>query len=248
MEILTKEAIYKMDVPGWKLDAITKFTEKMKEKDKPFPCIPATLGHSLNHLRYGFVGNPKVSSSSEGLARLLKKFTQNSRKFGKYTSLIVFYETTRNIIDNMKEPDYENLFWQQLNQLTNLDNKKWPRHIPTDPHNPRWEFCFHGEQYFVYCATPSHKNRMSRHFPYFMLAITPRWVLEEFHTDPAIASKIKSKIRERLNNYDSIGAHSELKSYGNEDNYEWKQYFLRDDETELSECPFHRFNKGRTQK
>lgn len=28
-------------------------------------------------------------------------------------------------------------------------------------------------------------------------------------------------------------------SYGEEDNFEWRQYFLRDDDTLLSKCPFH---------
>lgn len=244
MELLTKEAIDKIDVPAWKLDAITKFTAKMTAKEKLFPCIPATLGHSLNHLRYGFVSDPRDVSSSEELARLLKEFTLKSRKLGKYTSLIVFYETPLDLLNYDNEIDFENLFWQQLIQLTHLDELDWPSYIPTNPHNPSWEFCFHGKQYFVYCATPAHKNRMSRHFPYFMLAITPRWVLEEFHSDHRYASKLKSKIRERLASYDSIVAHPELKSYGNADNYEWKQYFLRDDETSLSKCPFHRLKNG----
>jgi FPC/CPF motif-containing protein YcgG len=73
-----------------------------------------------------------------------------------------------------------------------------------------------------------------------MLAITPRWVLENFNASPTFAKKIKERIRKRLVNYDNIDIHPDLNSYGNENNYEWKQYYLRDDDTALSKCPFHK--------
>jgi FPC/CPF motif-containing protein YcgG len=138
-----------------------------------------------------------------------------------------------------KVEQFERLFWDLLNGLRHLDPFDWPSHIPSDPHHPLWEFCFRNEQYFMYCATPSHTKRKSRHFPYFMLAVTPRWVMEEFNASPTLAMKIRSKIRERLENYDSVPAHPNLNRYGRDDNYEWKQYFLHDDETSLSKCPFH---------
>jgi FPC/CPF motif-containing protein YcgG len=73
-----------------------------------------------------------------------------------------------------------------------------------------------------------------------MLAITPRWVLQEFNKHETFAKSIKSQIRNRLEAYDTIRIHPDLNSYGNKANFEWKQYFLRDDESSLSKCPFHR--------
>ncbi|MBM7662998.1 FPC/CPF motif-containing protein YcgG [Bacillus mesophilus] len=131
-------------------------------------------------------------------------------------------------------------FWEQLNGISKLDEMEWPTHIPIDPQNPLWEFCYHNEQYFMFCGTPAHQNRQSRYSSHFMLAITPRWVLEEFHSVPSIVAKIKPEIRKRLEKYDSISIHPDLNSYGEEDNFEWRQYFLHDDETSLSKCPFHR--------
>ena len=58
--------------------------------------------------------------------------------------------------------------------------------------------------------------------------------------------QIKSLIRERLAHYDQINPHPVLNRYGQEDNYEWKQYFLRDDQTTLSKCPFTSHHKKRT--
>ena len=219
----------RIDLQPWERDALEKFEVKMLDNENPFPCIPATQGYSLHHLLYGFVGDPRKSSSIQELASFLTEFTQASKELGKYTSLIIFFETPMEWIRSYKVEPFEQLFWNLLNG--HIDPFDWPSHIPKDPHHPLWEFCFHNEPYFMYCATPSHMKRKSRHFPYFMLAITPRRVLEEFNASPRLAHKIRSKIRKRLENYDSVPAHPNLNCYGRDDNYEWKQYFLHDNET-----------------
>lgn len=242
MNIVTMETIDQMVLQSWQKDAMSKFDERMTDRENPFPCIPATMGYGLNRFCYGFVSNPQNPRASKEVAQLLKDYSNIYESIGTYTSLIVFYEPLQDNGHNTVE-QYEVLFWEQLNQLSNLDEMEWPSHIPTDPMQQMWEFCFHGDQYFMYCATPAHINRNSRYFPYFMLAITPRWVLEKFTSSPLQAEKIKTKIRERLNQYDSISIHPDLKTYGHEDNYEWKQYFLRDDDTTISQCPFHKKNR-----
>jgi FPC/CPF motif-containing protein YcgG len=238
MRLYTGESIHQIKLEPWKKDAFEKFAEKISDKGKPFPCIPATQGHQLNRFRYGFVPTPSDASSSEELALLLEIYSKIYRKIGNYTSLIVFYKPSQDL-SNTNVVHYEQLFWEQLNRVSELDSFDWPNHLPSNPHDPLWEFCFRGEPYFMYCATPAHKCRMSRQFPYFMLAITPRWVLEEFNSTRSSAAKIKSKIRNRLVNYDTIGIHPELNTYGQEENYEWKQYYLHDDHTTLPQCPFH---------
>lgn len=228
---------------NWEINALQKFSTKMADKEKPFPCIPATIGFSLDQLRYGFIGDPRDASTVTEIAELLSSYTENSRDYGNYTSLIIFYETPEDMKATYKVEDYEQLFWQHLSGLSAMDAVEWPEDIPTDPHNPIWEFCFNGEKYFMYCATPAHVNRKSRHFEEMMLAITPRWVLQEFNRSPKYAKKIKSKVRERLEKYDLISIHPDLNSYGAEDNYEWRQYFLRDDDSAISKCPYHRVLK-----
>jgi uncharacterized protein len=224
----------------WEKHALEKFEEKMKDKEHPFPCIPATQGFALSHLRYGFVGDPRKYSSILELAELLSVYTESSLGFGNYTSLIVFFETPSEIKKTYTVEQFEKIFWEHLSGLAEVDQVEWPQHIPTNPHNPLWEFCYHGEQYFMYCGTPSHHNRKSRHFDVYMLAITPRWVLTEFGKAEEYAKKIRKQVRKRLENYDTIDIHPDLNTYGNADNYEWKQYFLHDDDTALSKCPFHR--------
>ncbi|MEH7252167.1 YqcI/YcgG family protein [Neobacillus niacini] len=243
MNLFTNENIHQKSLKGWQKDAVEKFNTKISDKEKLFPCIPATMGYHLNQFYYGFVPNLQTPVSSKEFALLLKEYSTIYKSIGAYTSLIIFYEPFPDIEKPISVEEYEQLFWDQLNLLTKSDAVEWPNHIPTDPKQPMWEFCFHGEQYFMYCATPAHINRKSRYFPYFMLAITPRWVLEKFTSSPLHTEKMKSRIRERLAAYDSISIHPDLNSYGQNDNHEWKQYFLRDDNTTLSKCPFHKKNR-----
>lgn len=239
MELLTKEMIQNKTIEPWKQDAFETFAAKIADQDQPFPCIPAIIGQQLNHFRYGFVSNLSNDTAVNQLADLLEAYSKCYREIGSYTSLIIFYEPYREMAEKVKINDYEELFWAQLNRLAELDPLAWPKHIPQDPNHLLWEFCFHGEPYFMYCATPAHIQRNSRYCPYFMLAITPRSALERFFSSEKNAVKIKASIRKRLENYDSIPIHPALNTYGNEDNYEWMQYFIRDDDTSLPKCPFH---------
>ena len=220
----------------WQQDAFQTFAYKMTDLEQPFPCIPATLAYKLNHLRYAFIEDVRLEESAHELASLLKNYSIISRKTGNYASLIVFFKPNSTARTTLTE--YERLFWKIMNKVSELDEKSWPEPIPKNPHHRYWEFCFNEEPYFIYCATPEHKLRKSRSFPVLMLAITPRWVLHRFHSTNPHADKIKTNIRERLLAYDQIPPHPDLKWYGLEDNLEWKQYFIRDDQTTLSACPF----------
>jgi FPC/CPF motif-containing protein YcgG len=216
----------------WSQEAFKAFRDKMTDRVHPFPCIPAAMGFHFNHLRYAFIEEIEKVSSVSILASTLKTYGAISKSCGAYTSLIVFIKSSCTYTIE----EYEQLFWKVLAAVCELDEN--PGHLIQNPHHPAWEFCFHHEPYFVYCATPAHQKRKSRSFPYMMLAITPRWVLKHFHETYANTDLMKSRIRKRLGDYDDVPVHPELKWYGGEDNYEWKQYFLRDDETTLPACPF----------
>lgn len=220
----------------WKKEAYQLFASKMSDREARFPCIPATQAFSMGHLRYGFVPNALHESTARELAEIIAEYGEHSRSFGDYSSLVLFFEpeeTRKEILE------YELIFWNLLSQISDLDNRPWPEDIPKDPEQAQWEFCFNDERYFVYCSTPAHSSRKSRNSAYFMLALTPRWVLNQWNANPQKAAATAPRIRARLAAYDSVPAHPELKSYGAEGNLEYKQYFLRDDDTSPSKCPFH---------
>ena len=226
-----------LPLEAWKKDACRRFAAKMTDRETRFPCIPATRAFALGHLRYGFAPSPWDDSAGPELAQIIAEYGRTSRSFGDYSSLVVFFEAEENVREVLA---YENAFWNLLNQVSRLDRTPWPEDIPEDPEQALWEFCYDGERYFVYCGTPAHTSRQSRSFPYFMLALTPRWVLDQWNAYPEKAAKIAPRIRARLAAYDTAPAHPELKPYGSQGNLEYKQYFLRDDDTSPAGCPFHR--------
>ncbi|MBY0121343.1 YqcI/YcgG family protein [Bacillus sp. S/N-304-OC-R1] len=232
-----------LPLESWQNIAYLQFKEKITDKTNPFPCIPAVLGYTLGHLRFGFAGIPESQESAKELAYILKDYTINYKSFGKFTSLIVFFNTPQERYKNWQVEDYYRLFWQQLENLNKYDEQAWPESIPIDPNHPLWEYCFHGTSYFMYCATPAHENRKSRSFPAYMLAITPRSVLIDFLAQEKQAANLKKKIRHRIEKYDKLPIHPALNSYGNSDNFEWKQYFLPDEQINFSECPFKKMIK-----
>ncbi|PFA70329.1 hypothetical protein CN378_00605 [Bacillus sp. AFS015802] len=231
------------ELTPWQQEAYGHFSAMMCDEEHPYPCVPGKQGFQTDTLRFGFAEDPRNEGASEKLASLLKEYGQMSRSTGKYASLVVFFHSGEADSENHSVESYQQIFWSLLNRVHQLDEKKWPDHISKDPHDHTWEFCFDGEPYFAFCATPAHIVRKSRHFPYFLLAFQPRWVFDEINSSTAFGQKLKKVIRKRLVEYDEAEPHPSLKWYGQEDNYEWKQYYLTDDDSSMSKCPFSHMHK-----
>ncbi|WP_284140545.1 MULTISPECIES: YqcI/YcgG family protein [unclassified Virgibacillus] len=219
----------------WQQAAFEDFANMMTSTKTPYPCVPGVYGFKKNMLRYGFLETPTKETASKQLAQILTEYGDISRQTGPFASLVVFINTE----EERSVEAFETMFWTLLQKVHQLDEKSWPEHIPTEPHDNEWEFCFQGEAYFVFCATPAHTVRKSRHFPYMLLAFQPRWVFDQLNGETSFGRKMKNIIRKRLIDYDYIPPHAALKWYGEADNYEWKQYFLRDDNSAPTTCPFH---------
>ena len=234
MRLLGAQELESHEWEPWQTYAFESFKNKLTDRKNPFPCIPAVQGLSLGHLRFVFVDKPNDALDQKKLAKILKDYSLGYKEYGKYTSLIIFF----NYVGSFDIKDYEKLFWDQLTLLHRLDESSWPRHISPDPEHPTWEFCFQDVPYFVYCATPEHRHRKSRSFPFMLLALTPRSVFNEFRANEKHAEKIKAQTRKRLAAYDEVPIHPSLNTYGKNDNFEWKQYFLPDDQGVQGKCPF----------
>ncbi|WP_226580376.1 YqcI/YcgG family protein [Halobacillus litoralis] len=243
--LYTKEMMEEQttDLADWQKEVYEHFSIMMTSKDNAYPCVPGVQGFVKNMLRFGFVEDPRTDSSADGLACLLKEYGNISRETGNYASLVVFCDTRSLIEEEAAIEDYEEIFWALLNATHRLDEAEWPKDIPMDPENQSWEFCYNGEPYFAFCATPAHKVRKSRGFPCLLLAFQPRWVFDEINASTSLGKKLKNIIRKRLVTYDDMPPHPALKWYGQEDNYEWKQYFLHDDDTSIPQCPFMALKK-----
>lgn len=225
-------------LPSWQQHAYQSFSAKIADDANTFPCVPARRGFLSDQLRFSFIGDPRKVHSIKELADCLRAYDKCARTSGKYTSLAIFIETPEEVLKDYDVEDYRNLFWTILNKLTAFDKQKWPADIPSDPTNHAWEFCFEGEPYFVFCATPAHQLRKSRHFPTLFMAFQPRWVFEDMNDSTVIGQKLKKLIRKRIDAYDGVPCHPDLKWYGQVDNHEWKQYFISDDDNSPTKCPF----------
>ena len=72
-----------------------------------------------------------------------------------------------------------------------------------------------------------------------MITFQPRWVFEGMTGDSKIGKHVQKVVRDRLKTYDDVSAHPELGWYGQQENREWKQYFLHDDNNHTTgQCPF----------
>lgn len=226
------------DLPDWQQDAFRQFGSMIADADNKYPCIPGRHGFLTNNLRFGFANDPRDEQAISEVSQLLKEYGGCARDTGKYASLVIFFKTPEEMLNDFRVDDYEQLFWSVLSRVSAKDETPWPEAISTDPSHHSWEFCYDGQPYFAFCSTPSHEARKSRMSPHFLIAFQPRFVFEEINDSTPFGRNMKKLIRQKLVEYDGIPAHPSLKWYGQEDNHEWKQYFLRDDESVPSKCPF----------
>lgn len=224
---------------AWQQKAFQEFSTMITHETDIYPCIPGRQGFLSDHLRFGFIAEPETELAAQELALLLKQYGTCFRETGKYASLVIFTQPSVKEAGYSIEK-YEETFWALINKVSSLDEKEWPAEISTAPSDSSWEFCFDGNPYFTFCATPAHIKRKSRHFPSFLLAFQPRWVFAEINDSTPFGRQMKKAIRNRLIEYDGIPAHPSLNWYGQKENLEWKQYYLRDDEKVPAQCPFAR--------
>ncbi|MEC0229378.1 YqcI/YcgG family protein [Paenibacillus alba] len=231
------------ELPEWQQDAFSQFGDMIADEARMYPCIPGRQGFLSDSLRFGFAADPRSDEAIDEGATLLRQYGDCSRETGKYASLVIFFQTPDDMRNDYAVEDYEQLFWSVLSRVSAKDQLPWPGHIASDPSHHSWEFCFSGHPYFAFCGTPAHQVRKSRHTSHFLITFQPRWVFAEINDSTPFGRNMKKQIRQKLVAYDGVPAHPSLKWYGQADNLEWEQYFLRDDETVAAKCPFSSMHK-----
>nr|WP_267897283.1 YqcI/YcgG family protein [Peribacillus saganii] len=91
MSLFFKDPKLISQLQDWQLKALEEFNAKITDKEHPFPCIPAAQAYASNQIRYGFAGDPRDRSTARQVAALLKEYTEKSKSFGGYTSLVIFF-------------------------------------------------------------------------------------------------------------------------------------------------------------
>lgn len=190
-----------------------------------FPCYFAVRALARDQLRYCFLAG-EADEDMDMLAASLRAYLSEAPAIGSMTSLVVFVATDTRRPRPLNE--YRARFWDVLAALHQRDVADWPDHVPPDPEDPSWEFCFAGTPLFVVCNTPGHHARRSRYAQLMTLTFQPRWVFKGIEGGTTSGDAARRTIRQRLRAYDDIPPSPELHDYGADGNREWTQYFLDD--------------------
>ena len=216
--------------PGsWQRKVFAEFEATLTSKVRPFPCVFGVSGFERDELRYVFL----ETITGRALAEPLRAYIAEARSFGSHTSLVVFSRPA----PVMEVQDYHRRFWSVLRNLSSADQNEWPKDVPLDVDDPRWEFCFAGEPLFVVCNTPAHVARQSRRASAMMMTFQPRWVFDGILGKKPLAERAVGAVRARLVPYDHVAPATSLGLYGDPNNREAAQYFLSDDDRPMG-CPF----------
>ncbi|KAF5551497.1 ycgG [Fusarium phyllophilum] len=243
-ELLTrKEVETRFDKDTWQGLAYQDFKSTILAKGngmKTFPCVYATVGYRSDDHRYVFLesDNPSEPRNVRKVALALTEYLRMSTSLGPNTSLVIIgapSEKQRTV------EEHNRTFWDMLRGLRICDPRPWPEDIPQDTENAKWTFCFNGEPVFPVMLTPAHQKRWSRHMSVPVIALQPKWVLDNLLGTPEKRKAAQSKVRNLLQKYDTIGVSPDLTAYGAVGTSEARQLCLQD-KNESVQCPYRNFD------
>ncbi|KAG5796621.1 hypothetical protein H9Q69_004371 [Fusarium xylarioides] len=243
-ELLTrKEVETRFDKDTWQGLAYQDFKSTILAKGsgmKTFPCVYATMGYRSDDHRYVFLesDNPSEPRNVRKVALALTEYLRMSTSLGPNTSLVIIgapSEKQRTV------EDHNRTFWDMLRGLRICDPRPWPEDIPQDTEDAKWTFCFNGEPVFPVMLTPAHQKRWSRHMSVPVIALQPKWVLDNLLGTPEKRKAAQNKVRNLLQKYDTIGVSPDLTAYGAAGTSEARQLCLQD-KNESVQCPYRNFD------
>ena len=224
-------------VPQWWHEAYEDLSSTLVDADQKFPCIYAIRAHRNNTLRFVFLSDSESEASIAAFGHALSEYVKVCRSLAPYTAFLAFFGAD---CEEMTLEQHHSEFWRVLQRLHELDASPWPTHIPTDPAEPLWEFCFSGEPMFVLGGGPAHVVRRSRYTPARTISFQPRFMFDELIATPTLLGRARRIIRGRVLEMDGLPVHPMIQMYHEEGNREWRQYVVPDDNSPIEGvCPFH---------
>lgn len=127
-----------------------------------FSCVGAKSAIQKGGYRFGHYDELAAEESTSGLARDLFRFLQEQPMLdGEFST---FVATFSNPIIHSEE-QFENLLWQQLQRLYEMDAPlhPWDPQVSDDPDNPHFAFSFATHSFFVVGLHPV-ASRYTRRF------------------------------------------------------------------------------------
>jgi FPC/CPF motif-containing protein YcgG len=219
-------------LPEWVGDHYAFFRESMLSPED-FPCYFGVESERSGDALYSYCESTTDPAALLVLRDTLYAYLQTFEEHAERASLVVFFPPEK---EEMTEREWNERFWGVLQFLHDHDPEPWPYHIPADPADEHFEFCFGGEPIFPTARAPFYERRRSRYNPHGLeLTAQPRKIFAGITGDTAAGKQARAVIRKRLEAYDDVPPHADLGDWG--EALEWKQYLLPEGEGSHESCP-----------
>ncbi|HYF71004.1 MAG TPA: guanitoxin biosynthesis heme-dependent pre-guanitoxin N-hydroxylase GntA [Ohtaekwangia sp.] len=193
-----------------------------------FPCIAAKAALAHDSIKCHVFDDMRDAREDEAILQALYDFVDCYRQSsGLYHSAAIIFEGPQ--IGN--EEMFDQLLWQKLESLSNLDREKFqhdPR-VDSNPLQPTYSFSIKEEAFFIIGIHPQ-SNRTARRFKYPALVFNPHAAFEKLRKANKYEA-IKQVVRKRDVVYSGsvnpmlkdFGAQSEVYQYsGMQYDSKWK--------------------------
>lgn len=179
--------------------------------NRTFPCIAAKAAVAKQHVRCMVAPDLASSAHDTRILDFLYGFIDDYREVTEpFHSAAIIFESP--VIHS--EETFEQLLWQRLQSLSNLDAQQYrydPRVNP-DPASGEFSFSLKSEGFFIIGLHPA-SSRQSRQFDYPVIAFNPHSEFEHLRAEGRY-DKMKAIVRKRdLANTGSINPM--LNDFGN---------------------------------
>lgn len=222
------------EAPNWVTLSVKSFEDTMASTENPFPCYFAKLGLERGSFRYSYIEIEELSRPivfKENLIHYLNQYKEL-----EWPSVFVVFLKVNEEKNSLDE--HEKIFWNILNYLIEEDEVEWPKAVAKDPNSHKWQFYFQGIPLFINGHSSNYKNRITRSsYSDMMMVIQTMDTLKPVTENVKNSNLVRKDIRNRVNRYDKIPVSNLLGSYPDEGSYEWKQFWLPDENIDKGKCP-----------
>lgn len=195
------------------------------------PCIMAQTVFKMDKVDFHSYSNFGTREAGKSILKDLQAYIENyDFASNEFFTFIAGFEGA----STYTEKEFEDLLWQQLQQLHELDKKPWDPEVSDDGNNENFSFSLYGKAFYIVGLHPN-SSRMARQSPFPTIVFNLHWQFEKLR-EMGTYTTVRDRIRERdMELQGSInpmmvdfGEDSEAKQYsGRKVGKDWK-------------CPFHK--------
>ncbi|WP_460612391.1 MULTISPECIES: guanitoxin biosynthesis heme-dependent pre-guanitoxin N-hydroxylase GntA [Hymenobacter] len=161
---------------------------------KEFPCVAAKTALTWQQLHCHVVDHLACPKDDAAILEFIYDFVDTYRQSDKlYHSAAVIFKGP----ETPNEALFEELFWQRLQALSNLDAQRYgyDRRVVSDPTSPDFSFSLKEEAFFVIGLHPG-SSRPARRFAYPTLVFNAHAQFEQIRSNGSY-DKLRNTIRTR---------------------------------------------------